>query len=126
MEREAKVRAVRERSSYERKAAVREAREGRRQGRKIKPPKATPQGKEQTNLTDPHSGLMRKNKTLAYRPAYDAQCVVDAEGRRLMVGSRVSRCASDRKELSADIEAIPGAVGDPKTVFGGQRLCERS
>ena len=117
LERGAKVRAERERSSYERKVAAREAREGRRKGRKIKPPKMSPQGKEQTNLTDPDSALMRKNKTSAYRQAYNAQCVVDAEGSQLIVGSRVSRCASDRNELSADIEAVPAALGSPDTVL---------
>ena len=117
LEREAKGRAERERSSYERKVSARAAREGRRKGRKIQPPKAMPEGKEQTNLTDPDSGLMRKNQRSAYRQAYNAQCVVDAEGSQLIVGSRVSRCASDRNELSADIEAVPVAVGDPKTVL---------
>lgn len=117
LEREAKARAERERSSYERKVAAREARDGRRKGRKIKPPKATPEGKEQTNLTDPDSGLMRKSKTSAYRQAYNAQCVVDAQGSQLIVGSRVSGCASDRNELSADIEAVPEAIGSPNTVL---------
>ena len=117
LEREAKARAARERSTYERKVAERELRRGRRMGRKIKPPKATPEDKDQTNLTDPDSALMRKNKRSAYRQAYNAQCVVDAAGSQLIVGSRVSRCASDRKELAADIEAVPQAVGCPKTVL---------
>ena len=117
LEGEAKARAQRERSSYERKVAARAARSGRRKGKEIQPPKETPSGREQTNLTDPDSGLMRKNKRSAYRQSYNAQCVVDASGSQLIVGNRVSRCASDRNELVSDIEAVPSAVGCPQTVL---------
>ena len=96
--------------------AAREARSGRRKGKNIQPPKETPGGKEQTNLTDPDSALTRKNKHSAYHQSYNAQCVVDAMGSQLIVGSRVSRCASDRNELVPDTESIPAALGSPQTV----------
>ena len=57
LESQAKARAESERGEYERKVAAREARKGRRKGGKIKPPDDTPGGGEQTNLTDPDSGL---------------------------------------------------------------------
>ena len=88
----------------------------RRKGKNIQPPKAAPGGKEQTNLTDPDSALMRKNKHSEYSQSYNAQCVVDAQGSQLIVGSRVSRCASDRNELVPDMESIPAALGSPQTV----------
>ena len=43
--------------------------------------------------------------------AYNAQAAVDADGSQLVLGSRVSVCASDRNELVADVEAIPAALG---------------
>ena len=114
LDRQAKARAESERGEYERKVAEREARRGK--GKKIKPPDDTPGGGEQTNLTDPNSGLMRKSKRHEYRQSYNAQSVVDAEGSQLVLGARVSQCASDSNELVADIEAIPDELGRPETV----------
>ena len=130
LESQAKARAESERGEYERKVAAREARKGRRKGGKIKPPDDTPGGGEQTNLTDPDSGLMRKSKRHEYRQSYNAQSVVDAEGSQLVLGTRVSRCASDANELVADIESIPEELGRPETVvadngFANQGEVER-
>ena len=71
----------------------------------------------QSNLSDPDSRLMRKSKHHEYRQAYNAQAAVDAGGSQLIVGARVSQCASDRNDLVADIEAIPAALGRPETVL---------
>jgi hypothetical protein len=54
---------------------------------------------------------MRKSKSHEYRQAFNAQAVVDAGGSQLIVGARISQCASDHNELVADIEAIPAALG---------------
>ena len=54
---------------------------------------------------------MRKSRRHEYRQAYNAQAAVDADGSQLVLGSRVSVCASDRNELVADVDAIPAAVG---------------
>ena len=111
LERRAQTRADSERAEYERKVAARERRTGSRKGRHIKPPTEAPEAKAQINLTDADSALMRKSRRHEYRQAYNAQAAVDADGSQLVLGSRVSVCASDRNELVADVDAIPAAVG---------------
>ncbi len=60
---------------------------------------------------------MRKSTAHEYRQAYNAQAVVDAGGSQLILGARVSNCASDRNELVADIAAVPAALGRPGMVL---------
>ncbi len=117
LEAQAKARAAAERADYERKVAAREKRKGRHQGKRIKPPKDTPEDSAQSNLTDPDSRLMRKNKRSEYRQSYNAQAVVDAEGSQLVLGAQVSQCASDRNELVRTLEAIPGQLESPACVL---------
>ena len=117
LERRARVAAAAERASYERKVSERERRKGSRKGRHIKAPPEEPDGKQQINLTDADSGLMRRSKQHEYRQAYNAQAVVDAGGSQLVLGVRVSTNASDRRELVADVDAIPEAVGTAKEVL---------
>ncbi len=117
LEAQAKARAEAERSDYEAKVAAREKRKGRAKGKPPKAPGETPRPDEQSNLSDPDSRLMRKNKKDAYRQAYNAQAAVDAAGSQLILGARVSQCASDRNELVADIAAIAGELGRPETVL---------
>ena len=107
------ARAAAEREAHEAKVAAREKRRGRAKGKHPKPPAAD----AQSNLSDPDSRLMRKSKHHEYRQAYNAQAAVDAGGSQLIVGARVSQCASDRNDLVADIEAIPAALGRPETVL---------
>ena len=114
---QAKARAEAERADYETKVAAREERKGRAKGKHPKPPDETPRRDEQSNLSDPDSRLMRKSKKHEYRQAYNAQAVVDAGGSQLILGARVSTCASDRNELVADIETIPAELGRPETVL---------
>ena len=111
LEGQAKARAARERAEYEEKVEARTQRQGRRMGKKIKPPDDRPKDDKQTNLTDPDSRLMRKNKQSEYRQSYNAQAAVDADGSQLVLGHRVSQCASDRNELSADVSRIDPRVG---------------
>ena len=117
LEAQAKARAESERADYERKVAAREARSGKRKGKRPKPPDDTPGGSAQTNLSDPDSALMRKSKRHEYRQSYNAQAVVDAEGSQLVLATRVSRSASDANELGADIHALPAELGRPETVL---------
>jgi transposase len=117
LEAQAKTRAEAERADYEAKVAAREKRQGRAKGKHPKAPDDRPCPDEQSNLSDPDSRLMRKSKKHEYRQAYNAQAVVDAGGSQLILGARVSQCASDRGELVADIEAIPAALGRPETAL---------
>ena len=57
---------------------------------------------------------MRKSKQHEYRQAYNAQAVVDAGGSQLALGARVSTNGSDRRELVADVDAVPSSVGTVK------------
>ena len=117
LEAQAQARAAAEREAYEAKVAAREKRRGRAKGKHPKPPAGTPAAAAQSNLSDPDSRLMRKSKHHEYRQAYNAQAAVDAGGSQLIVGARVSQCASDRNDLVADIEAIPALLGRPETVL---------
>ena len=117
LEVQAKARAEAERAAHEAKVAARAGRKGRAKGKRPKPPEERPRGDEQSNLSDPDSRLMRKSKRHEYRQAYNAQAVVDAGGSQLIVGARVSTCASDRNELVADIAAIAAGLGRPETVL---------
>lgn len=117
LEAQAKARAEAERADYEAKVAARDRRKGRAKGRHIKVPDETPRPDEQSNLSDPDSRLMRKSKKHEYRQAYNAQAVVDATGSQLILGKRISQCASDRNELVADIAAIPAELGQPETAL---------
>ena len=117
LERQAKAQAQADQAEYERKVAAREKRRGRAKGRHIKPPADTPAEDTQVNLTDADSSLMRKNKRSEYRQAYNAQAVVDADGSQLVLGTRVSQCASDRNELVADVDSVPAALGTPAQVL---------
>jgi transposase len=117
LEAQAASRAAAEQAAYEAKVQAREARPGRSKGKHPKPPSATPEDDEQNNLTDPDSRILRKHKRAEPRQGYNAQAVVDADGSYLILGARVSQCASDRGELVADIATIPAAVGTPTTVL---------
>lgn len=117
LEAQAKGQAARDRAAHAEKVAARETRPGRRKGPKIKAPSQTPEPEAQTNLTDPDSQLMRKNKASEYRQAYNAQLAVDADGSQLILGARVSTCASDRNEMVATVEAINVDVGTATQVL---------
>jgi len=125
LEAQAKARAEAERGEYERKLAEREQRRGRHKAKPPSPPKDTPRAEQQTNLTDPDSRLMRKNRRSAYTQSYNAQAVVDAEpapgtsggeertsgGSMLILGGHVTQCAADTNELIPALESVPAEVG---------------
>lgn len=113
LEARARARAQAEQADYQRKLAERKQREGSAQGPRPKAPKDTPEPHEQINLTDPEARLMRKNKREGYTQSYNTQAVVDAQGSQLIVGQRVSTCASDSGELEPDLQSIPEVLGQP-------------
>lgn len=117
LEKRAKARAEAEEVEYRKKVAERDKRKGNRKGPKPKAPNPDPEPEEQINLVDEDSRLMRKNKRSEYHQAYNAQAVVDADGSQLVLGARVSQCASDSHELQADVEAIPETLGAPSAVL---------
>ena len=117
LEGRAEQKAKAEQSAYEAKVQARNKRKGSSKGRIIKPPKTEPEPSDQINLTDEDSDLMRTNKRSEYIQAYNAQAVVDAEGSQLVLGARVSQCASDCNELSADLESMPEQVDKPTTIL---------
>lgn len=117
LEKRAKKRAENERAEYERKVAARNARKGRAKGCHIKPPNDIPEDKDQCNLTDPDSRLMRKNRRSSYQQAYNAQAVVDADGSQLILGSSISQCPSDSNELSRGCLSVPDEIGTVQCVL---------
>lgn len=100
-------------ADYQRKLAERQQRQGSAKGPEPKPPKDTPEPDEQINLTDADARLMRKNKREGYTQSYNAQAVVDAGGSQLIVGQRLSTCASDSGEMEPDLQSIPESLGQP-------------
>jgi hypothetical protein len=117
LEKRAQERAQAEETEYLKKVKARDKRKSNRKGPKPKAPTPIPKPKEQINLVDEDSGLMRKNKRSEYEQAYNAQAVVDADGSQLVLSARVSQCSSDHHELHADVKAIPGELGAPSAVL---------
>ena len=106
-----------EQPAYEAKVEARNKRKASSKGRIIKPPQKEPEPSDQINLSDEDSELMRTNKRSAYIQGYNAQAVVDADGSQLVLGARVSQCASDCNELSADLESMPEQLPKPATIL---------
>jgi transposase len=117
IEERARARAEAERAEYERKVAARENRQGKSKGKEIKPPEEQPKGTEQVNVVDKDSRLMRKNKRSGYEQCYNAQAVVDVDGAQLVLGARITQCASDSNELEEDVRAVPESVGKVERVL---------
>jgi transposase len=117
LEEQARPRAEAERAEYERKVAAREQRQGRRKGKRIQEPEPEPRPQEQSNLVDADSRLMRQSKRSSYEQCYNAQAAADADGSQLILGARVSGCASDRNELVADVRQIPETAGKARQVL---------
>lgn len=116
IEERGRQRAEAGRKEYERKLADRAKRKGPR-GSEVKKPDDRPRPQDQDNLTDPDSRLMCKNKRSGFEQSYSAQAAVDADGSQLVLGARVTQCASDKGELADTVNAIPSSLGRPKTVL---------
>lgn len=117
IEERARGQAQREQAAYEEKVKARAERVGHRKGPEPQAPRAGPEPKEQINLSDAESRLMRKSSNEAFEQSYNAQAAVCAEGSQLMVGVRVSQSAVDHGELEPTLAAIPGSLGSPKRVL---------
>lgn len=115
LENKAKDRALAEQPEYEDKVRKREGRKNK--GRNIHPPKDTPDDREQVNLTDHDSRLMRKSKRDGYTQSCNAQAAVDADGSQLILSHHITTCASDANELEPSVNAIPASIGTPEKVL---------
>jgi transposase len=125
LEQRAKKRAAAERADYERKVAAREQREGSAKGPAPQLPQDTPEPDAQINLTDPDARLMRKSKRESYTQSYNTQAVVDTGASRLIVGQRVSDCASDAGQLEPDLQSIPATLGSPNQALADCGYADR-
>lgn len=117
LEESARKRAESEQAAYEEKVARRAGRKGSAKGRHITPPKDTPDGGEQINLTDPDSRIMRKNNRSEYGQRYNAQAAVDADGTQMVLASRVTHCASDANELVPAVMAVNETLDKPSAAL---------
>lgn len=90
-----------------------------RRGHEPKPPVSRgPDPKDQTNLTDPDSRIMRKSKNEAFAQAYNAQLAVDADGSQLVLGAYVSQSSADNNELKPMVQAVSHNLGQkPQAVL---------
>ena len=112
----AKIRAAKER--LEARARRRDAARGReagqersrKNGRRYARPYGEPGAKEQSNFTDPESGIMRTS-TEGYQQCYNGQTVVD-DAHQVVVGASVSRCASDQGGLVAGLDEVEEDFGE--------------
>jgi transposase len=113
LEPRAKERAAAERAEYACQLAARQQREGSAKGPAPQPPPDTPEPDEQINLTEADARLMRKSKREGYTQSDNCQAVVDAAGSQLIVGQRVTDCASDAGQLEPDWQSRPAGLGAP-------------
>lgn len=111
LERRNRERVEAERREYEAKLKAREERKGSDKGGQPQPPSDAQRQDEQCNLTDKDSRILRPSTREGFVQGYNAQACVDADGSLLIVGQRISQCASDAHELVPTLETIPPEVG---------------
>jgi len=112
IEARARQRAAAERAQYEARLTQREAKKQRGEkggGPPPKPPRETPQPKDQFNFTDPESRIMKAGNGSHFEQAYNAQASVETDS-RLIVGTRVSDQPNDKEQLVPNVAAIATEV----------------
>jgi len=116
IERRAAERFAQEQEAYEKKQAERAEKEqqtGKKsRGREPEPPEPGVQGKDQVNLTDGESRIMKKSGG-GFEQAYNAQAGVDVES-MMIVASHVTQQTNDKREVEPAIEnlaALPEELG---------------
>ena len=120
LKRRAAERAAFERAKHQREMAQWSQREKADRGERPQTPRhpsGEPAPREQSNLTDPDSRVMRKNARAPYTQSYNAQAAVDADGSQLILSHHVANTSSDRGELVAAVENIPAEVGQADKVL---------
>jgi len=116
IERRAAERFAQEQEAYDKKLAERTEKEqqtGKKsRGRKPEPPEPGVKGKDQVNLTDDESRIMKKSGG-GFEQAYNAQAGVDIES-MMIVASHVTQQTNDKREVEpalANLVALPEELG---------------
>lgn len=122
IERRAAERFAQEKEAYDKAMAERAEKErmtGKKpRGRKPKPPEPGVSGKDQVNLTDEESRIMKKSGG-GFEQAYNAQAGVDTES-MLIVTSHVTQETNDKRQLEPALEnlaALPEALGTVEAII---------
>jgi hypothetical protein len=122
IEHRAAERYAQEKEAYDKTLAERAEKEkttGKKpRGPKPQPPEPGVRGKDQVNLTDGESRIMKKSGG-GFEQAYNAQVGVDTES-MLIVTSHVSQQTNDKRELEPAIEnlaALPEELGTVNAVI---------
>lgn len=122
IERRAAERFAEEKASYDKALAERAEKEqttGKKpRGRKPQPPESGVSSKDQVNLTDDESRIMKKSGG-GFEQAYNAQAGVDTES-MLIVTSHVTQQTNDKKQLEPAIEnlkTLPEALGTVEAII---------
>jgi transposase len=110
MEARAFARAQSGKAEHAAKVARREAARKKPRGPEPQPPSETPGPKDQYNLTDPESRIMKAGSGEHFEQSYNAQAAVEVES-RLIVGQRVSQAPNDKQELVPTSAAIVPEAG---------------
>ena len=123
IEARAAERFAREQAEYEAKMAARQAKEevtGKKiGGKKPSAPTPGPRSKDQINLTDEASRIMREADG-GFEQSYNAQAVVDTES-MLVVVADVTEAANDKEQVApalAKLQSLPAEVGCPEQLLG--------
>jgi hypothetical protein len=122
IERRALERFAQEKEAYDKNLAERAEKE-QKTGKKPRGPKPQPpepgiKGKDQVNLTDGESRIMKKSGG-GFEQAYNAQAGVDTES-MMIVTSHVSQQTNDKRELEpavANLMALPESLGTVDAVL---------
>lgn len=122
IEARARERFAREQAEYQATLAAREEKIQRTgkppRGQPPAPPVASPRAKDQVNLTDEDSRIM-KVAGGGFEQCYNAQALV-AEGSLLVVGRRLTQAANDKGEVQpmlAETQALPESLGRIKRLL---------
>jgi transposase len=122
LQEQARERAQAPREQYQRKMQERQERKDQGKGPgtgggNLKEPDDKPGDKDQVNLTDADSRLMKKGFNGEYRQSYNPQVAVDAEGSMLIVAAGLTNCANDLQQLEPMIGAVASELGLVKAVL---------
>ena len=119
MEARAAARDAHEAAAYAAKVQEREER-ARRKGRKPggrppKPPTPGPRDKDQYNVTDPESRIMKNSTDAGFAQSYNVQVAVD-QASMVIVSQARSNHPIDQHEIPPTVPSIAPDLGQPEAV----------